>query len=304
MSSLADGGVLSTIITIESMRGAEINAPLEGSLLVFSALQAQIFGAGNMVPFYLWGEYLFRRKWAFDTPGARRVQLRRPAVSIPIIAALFHAPLLAAYLSPGLAVRHTWLFVWQPFPVWITIAYRLFAVPRKEEDEILDNGDMPTIRATMGALIVLATGTWIRTVYESTRVVHFWRVLDPLQRIWPSPENIVDVLMPNTLHTVTKCFYRFKPDLTIAQQRIDEAAVFLAVLWWLVLLYRDLFRVGYVGKRMGWAAMSFVVVALLGVATVVVGPAATLGLGWLIREHLLASAAERGKQESEGDKNE
>lgn len=168
---------------------------------------------------------------------------------------------------PGaLVTRQSILYVWQLYPLWLSIAQRLisrlFFVDTVVEDKVFNTQkDLPVMRRYVGGASLLAAAVWWWSL--------FFTPGGGLREVF------VPVALPRNMGGLMEFAGQFL--------RWDEVFSLGSHLVWLAYLFWDLRVAGML--REGWLK-----VVGLGVASVFVfGPGATIGLGWLWREHILAT---------------
>ncbi|SPQ25384.1 76920dad-2e05-476e-8657-376aa0d4bde4 [Thermothielavioides terrestris] len=281
ISFLADLAVLLTIWLLESTRRANLFTPMQ--LPNLFALLGQGLGIGVVAPVYCFLHYVLTPVEKFSALDQRLTNLRWSRAVLPAVAAAFAAPFCATVFWPagdqpisggsgggggGLLARQRWLFVWQLYPVWLALA--LWAGSRLSRDTMRDDKvyrplrDLPVLRASVGAASVCAAGVW------------WWVCLGGGEAYGYGVRKVfVPAAVPRHLGSLTEFTREFL--------KWDEVFGFGSHLVWLAYLFGDLAEAGML--REGWlTAVGLGLVSLLAV-----GPGATLGLGWLWREHILAT---------------
>jgi hypothetical protein len=175
----------------------------------------------------------------------------------------FLVPLYGAYLHPDLLARQFWLFVWQLYPMWVAGALFLFSrvfADTVEQDKIdAPKRDLPHVRFAVGISVLISAGAWVAATLLG-------------------PYSLKGLFLPATIPKNTTNLN----DAAVQFLRIDELAIFGSALLWLGYLFGDMKRAG---MDVGWLRL-----LLYGPASVLtVGPGATLGMGWLWREDILAN---------------
>ena len=159
--------------------------------------------------------------------------------------------------------RHMWNWIWQLFPLYISIlqfVLKKTVMPDTVHKDKLDQTerDIPTITYTIGSLCALASTVWWYTLYSA-------------------PYSLKTIFIPNLAPGQTGEEY-----IRMFLQ-VDELCVMAACFLWLLYLYGDL-------KKVDMMADSWISILLKGVASLVaLGPGVTVGFGWLYRERLLAT---------------
>jgi hypothetical protein len=147
--------------------------------------------------------------------------------------------------------------VWLAVAIWVIS--RLFFRDTTATDKIYHTQkDLPVMRLYVGTASALAAGVW------------WWAWVGCGLR-----EAFVPVALPRSMPSLEAVAGQFL--------RWDEVFGMGSHLVWLGYLFWDLRVAGML--REGWVR----VVAVGLVSLVLVGPGATLGMGWLFREHVLAT---------------
>lgn len=168
--------------------------------------------------------------------------------------------------APPSPARQLFLFLFQPFPVYLSAA--LYLISRLWRDTTATDKlyrterDLPTLRRSVGLASLAAAAVWV------------WAA-------WLSPHGVLATFAPSAWPARSRM-----PDLTAFSAELfrwDEVFGLGAHLVWLGYLYWDLAHAGMLPE--GWLR-----VMGIGLASVLaVGPGATIGLGWLWREQILAT---------------
>jgi hypothetical protein len=224
----------------------------------------QTYGAGVLVPIYFFAHYVQSPIENFRARDMRLTDMSYTASVLPVLVLAHYVPNFGSFL-PTLApqTRHVWNWIWQPFPVYVSVLQNMLkytVMPNTVQKDRIDNPqrDLPTIHYTIGSLCALSAGTWWYTLYASSY----------------SPAAL------------------FIPDLSPGQSgdayvrmflQLDEIFSMGACFLWLLYLYGDM-------KRAGMMEDSWIGIMAKGIASLIaLGPGVTVGLGWLYRERLLAT---------------
>lgn len=218
---------------------------------------------GVMSPLYFYLHYVLSPIEKFSSTDHRLTRLNYTIAVLPAVLGSFLLPLCGAFFWPTLAERQSWLFVWQLYPVYLSVY--LFAMSKLFPDTVdVDKytnpkRDLPIIQMYMGFSIVLVSSVWI------------WS--------WASgPYSLLDIYTPTAIPKTTSNLTDFIRDFL----RYDQIFAFSPGLLWLVYLFWDL-------KHAGMVEVSWGRILLSGIgAMVALGPGATLGIGWLWRERVIA----------------
>ncbi|KAL2132247.1 hypothetical protein VTI74DRAFT_4042 [Chaetomium olivicolor] len=263
ISFLTDGTVILNIWIFESVRRANMLTLMQWPALF--ALAGQVLGLGLVSPFYCLLHYVLSPIEKFRSLDLRLTNTRYSYASLPAVLLTFLLPFYLSVHWPGaLATRQQFLYMWQLYPVWMSIA--LWAGSKMRRDTMTEDklcrteADIRVMRWYVGGASVLGAVVW------------WWAA-------WFGEGGVKAVFVPGGLPRRFGTLTEFTGDFL----RWDEVFSFAAHLLWLGYLFWDLRVAGML--REGW--LSVVMMGL--VSLVVVGPGATVGLGWLWREHILAT---------------
>lgn len=279
MTFLTDLGILYSVLLIESARRANIMTlsyayvelrchHIVSALTTYRPLilgyNMQFYGIGVLMALWCLVHYAQTPIEKFRARDMRLTSIAYTASVLPVILLTHYLPNLVSFttwIDPS--IRHAANWIWQPFPVWITILQFLLkktVMPDTVQEDRLNNvyRDLPTIKYTVYSLCAISTATWWYTLYQSP-------------------------FSPATL---------FVPDITALETGDDFIRTFLqfdqifsmgACMLWLLYLFGDL-------KRAGMMDASWPSIVGRGLATIVLaGPGVAFGLGWWWREQLLAT---------------
>jgi hypothetical protein len=224
----------------------------------------QFFGVGVLMAVYSFIHYIQSPVENFRARDLRLTDMSYTASVLPVMILGHYIPLYCSFL-PDIdpQTRHMWNWIWQPFPVYVSILQfvlkRTVMSDTVREDRINNpSRDLPTIRYTIGTLCAISAATWWYTLYAAP---FSWATL-----------FIPNIALNQTGDEYIRMFLQF-----------DQIFAIGACFLWLMYLYGDM-------KTAGMMEDSWVSIVLKGAASlVVIGPGATVGLGWLYRERLLAT---------------
>ena len=244
---------------------------------LFTAL-GQILGIGLVSTLYCFLHYIFSpidNNNFSPTPAddQRLTRTRRISyASLPAVLLAYLVPFYMMLVWPDLPARQAVLFVWQLHPLWLagvlwvlsSFVFKGTTTPAMDKGDRTQQEDLLTVRVLyVGTAGVLGAGVW----WWSLAVYGFREVFVPAG---------LPVSMAGDLTGYTGLFLRW-----------DQVFGAGAHLVWLAYLFGDLKAAGML--REGW----FRVVGLGLLSVLVVGPGATVGLGWLFREYILATRRHR-----------
>ncbi|KAL2015409.1 hypothetical protein VTK56DRAFT_5533 [Thermocarpiscus australiensis] len=272
ISFLTDGTVLLTIWMFESVRRANLLTIMQWPNLF--ALLGQLLGLGVAGPLYCFLHYVLSPLENFSALDQRLTRLRWARAALPAVLLGYTLPCYLTLLWPAPAgappqqttTRQLFLFVWQLYPLYVALALwavsRLFRDTTPTDKLYRTRRDLPVMRWYVGAASALSAAVWL------------WA--------WAAGPGygIRGVFVPGA---VPRDVLPSLTEFTRQFLRWDELFGFGSHLLWLAYLFWDLRSAGML--REGWLR----VVVMGIVSLLLVGPGATLGLGWLFREHILAT---------------
>lgn len=173
-------------------------------------------------------------------------------------------PLVGQFFAPTMEARHTWNWVWQVFPLTISLMQRLLAwtvVPNTVNEDRYTQPlrDLPAIFWQIGISAVASAAVWIYTV---TQV----------------PFSLTELFIPTEFDISGNNFV-----MAIRQiLQWDWLIIFSACFIWLAYSFWDLKAAGMV--KQSWLTLF----AGCAASFATVGPGATFAAGWSYREYCLA----------------
>lgn len=228
-----------------------------------------MLGIGVVGPLYYFFHYVFSPVDIYMASDARLTSLAYTRTVLPAMALMYYVPHFMADFAASPVTRMKWNWFWQMFPVWVMAVQYLakwtgLSADTEQHDRIHNPvRDVPWLRATIGLMATLSAGVWIYTLRNT-------------------PVSLVEMFVP-TLNAPSELI----PFLRNFVQ-FDHIFCFSSSLIWLALLIHDL-------KVAGMTKASWFSIVSIGVSvTVVAGPAAAVGLGWLWRENILATRRHKG----------
>jgi hypothetical protein len=225
----------------------------------------QVLGGGQIIPFYLFLQYVFLPPGKYTLRASRLVPTRYAKTLLPALVFGFIVPTLG-FLWPtaALETKQAWNFAWQFFPVWISLFHELFARCFKDapgEERVRDvASDLVWLRGTYEFLFLLSAGTYLYVFFVSP--IPFSKIF--FDGIWDYGKE------PLSLAEGAGLFLRW-----------DEIFVFLGSAVWILLCFKDLKAEGR--TDVSWVKLFTV---LLGTG-VFFGPGACMAVMCAWREEVL-----------------
>ncbi|KAH6855970.1 hypothetical protein B0I37DRAFT_395815 [Chaetomium sp. MPI-CAGE-AT-0009] len=251
ISFLTDGTILVTIWIFESARRANMITPLQFPALYITL--GQLFGIGLAAPLYTFIHYTLSPIENFSALDQRLTRTRVTYAALPAVLLAYLLPAYAMLSWPDLPTRQALLYVWQLYPAWLALA--LWAIGRVCFKDEMETDKVYRTQRDLPVMRWYVGGLGLVGV-------GLWEVFGPVGL----PRDMGD------FGGFTGQFLRW-----------DEVFGLGSLLVWLAYLFWDLRAAGML--REGWLR----VVGLGLVSVLVVGPGATIGMGWLFREHILAT---------------
>ncbi|KAK3988377.1 hypothetical protein QBC44DRAFT_101898 [Cladorrhinum sp. PSN332] len=267
LTFITEGTNLLLIWTFESARRANNNG---FNILQFPnlfTLIGQLLGIGVLSPLWCFLQYVFSPMEKYAARDQRLTRTRWSFASLPAILVAFLLPFYGFILSPDLETRQHLLFIWQLYPVYLSVT--LFILSRFFKDNSNDSltnteKDLPVVKFYIGASSLLGAAWWISNTWLGAGII----------------ENFIPTdIPPRAFNAGTLTFQ----DFLVQFMRWDGVFAFGSHLLWMAYQFWDLKTAGMLEE--GWLR----VVGLMLAGVPVVGPGASLGMAWLFRENILAT---------------
>jgi hypothetical protein len=230
----------------------------------------QLGGIGVVSPLYYFLYYMSTPIEKLQASDMRLGKMNYALVLLPTLILTYYIPGYSMFYWPTLAGRESWLFLWQMFPVWISLITMFLSslIPDTTFTDRFEapTRDLPVVRYTVGSLAAASSFVWLVTCMNA-----FMR------------GGILAVFIPQNLPSQTTDFAAFTREFL----KFDEIFLFGNTFLWLTYLFWDLKHAGMLQKS--WIQL---LTYLVG-SVLLLGPGATAGLGWLWREHILAGKRHR-----------
>jgi hypothetical protein len=224
----------------------------------------QFFGAGVLMALYCFVHYVQSPVENLLAKNMRLTDMGYTASVLPVLTLAHYIPHFGSFMTlTDPQTRHIWAWIWQPFPVYISILQFLLkkiVMPDTAQKGHAGNSnrDLSTIRFTIRSLCALSAVTW-------------WYTLHTVPCSW-AKLFIPSIAAGQTGDEYIRMF-----------MQLDEIFAMSACFLWLLYLYGDMKRVGIMDDS--WIN----IVSKGTILLVTLGPGATVGFGWLYRETLLSN---------------
>ncbi|KAF1961032.1 hypothetical protein CC80DRAFT_465490 [Byssothecium circinans] len=249
---MSDIGVIYTIFALEGLRVGIKGGPVWYPA-VFMTI-AQLGGGGVFVPIYYFCNIIFGLPKQHVNAAEKKIDIAGAWVFLVGILIFHNVPLAGMMLAPTFEERHCWTWLWQLYPLRITIFYYVVIGLRKITPLPTFNiaGYQKNLRLIMAPLILSPAIMWIYTLIQCPY---------PFPTVfWPQP------LSDPNAYTVDSWGERMRRTLVFDQLFVGGSTF----LW------------------LAWSAKDVKGLATFGVACAVllvaVGPGATIGIMWCLRE--------------------
>lgn len=245
---------------------------------VVFGLAFQRFGIGVVGPIWFFLHYISCPLSDYAGLDWRLVNVAAAKTALPAILATTTLPTLAMYFDPNFHRRLAINAVWQAFPLSTTVIHyilRKTAIADTTKHDRIYNvyADLPSIRFAIKVLAGISglTFNWVRCTSHV-----------PISRIFFPNWALIETLLRSAPASLD-----FVPAMSTFLQ-VDETVCFIGAFFWMALLFYDLKEAEMIGTS--WYRLALC--ACLG--TFVAGPGATVSLGWLWREEILAVKKAKG----------
>jgi hypothetical protein len=130
----------------------------------------QFFGIGVLMAIYCFVHYIQSPIEKFRARDARLTDMGYTASVLPVLILTHYIPTYGSYLtSIDPRTRHMWNWIWQPFPIYISVSQfvlKKVIMPNTSQKDRRENGnrDLPTIHYTIGSLCALSAAAWYASI--------------------------------------------------------------------------------------------------------------------------------------------
>lgn len=149
----------------------------------------QFYGIGVLMALYCFIHYVQAPIEGFRARDMRLTNMSYTASVLPVLLAAHYIPnylAFSSYLDPE--TRHKWEWIWQIFPVVVSVSQFVLKktiMPDTEPKDRVHNvtADLRTINVTILSLCALSAGTWIYTFAKApfSMLTLFWPNVDATQ---------------------------------------------------------------------------------------------------------------------------
>jgi hypothetical protein len=223
-----------------------------------------LLGIGVVCPIYYFLHYVTTPIEKFKMTDMRLTRLNYSKAILPVLVLVYYLPAYAMFQGPTLSAREKSLFFWQLSPIWISLTGLLVSsfIPNTVREDRMNSPkrDLGVMRYTIGGLALHSAIVWIGL-------------------IWFGPYSFYDLFVPSKAPIQSSELVPFIRDFL----KVDEISLVSVSLLWLAYSFWDI-------KYAGMVQTSWTQIVLYGAASIaVVGPGATVGLGWLWREDIITN---------------
>ena len=230
---------------------------------------ASFRGVGVIIPLYYFIHYVTSPVANFNAADKRLTDIAYTMSVLPVMLVGFYMPYFLAYLAPSLDLRHTGIWLWHMFPIWVSLAQWILArtvMPNSMQYDRIHRvtRDLWAIRVTIGTLAVLSGITYLYSVLSGPFTL---RML-----FLPTGDEL------DTFQGAVQDFLKW-----------DQIFFAASSILWIAYMFADLNDAGMVAQN--W----LIILGILSTVSLAFGTGATTALGWLWREEILVSRVKKRK---------
>lgn len=225
-------------------------------------------GIGAIKSLYYFLHYITTPIAKFKAADMRLTDLSYTLSILPVMILSYYVPYLVSYLAPKPTTRHAAMWLWYPFPLWVSLGQWLLRrtiMPNTVRHDRIHGvtRDIWPIRITVGMLAILSGAIWLYTLISA-------------------PFSLTALFLPSR-----EGLQSFAGSI---QELLKWDHLYFAgsSLLWIVYVFWDLKKAGMV--QQSWA----VILSGLAAVTMLFGPGAATAAGWLWREEVLATRRHKG----------
>jgi hypothetical protein len=223
----------------------------------------QTGGIGLTGGLYFFCLYVLTPISSLRIPDNRKGDSRYTVSILPLLILFSIVPLYQSYYAESLQTRHWYMWAWQMFPLYVSLAQNfsawiLSSGVSSDQGEDAAN-DATAVKVTVGSMALLSSCIWIYTLYSSPYSIQ--QMFVPDYFLTPVPNEFVEQ---------ARHFLKW-----------DQVCGSGSSLLWLLYSFSDLKRANMTSRS--WLVALFAVAGL----TVCLGPGAAFAIGWLWREQIL-----------------
>ena len=230
---------------------------------------ASFRGIGVIIPLYYFIHYVTSPVASFNAADKRLTDIAYTMSVLPVMLIGFYMPYFLAFLAPGLDLRHTGIWLWHMFPIWVSLAQWILArnvMPNSIQYDRINRvtRDLWAIRVTIGTLAVLSGITYLYSVLSA-------------------PFTLRTIFLPtgDKLDTFQGAVQEFL--------KWDQIFFAASSILWIAYMFADLNDAGMVAPN--W----LFILGILSTVSLAFGTGAATALGWLWREEILVSRGKKRK---------
>ncbi|KAK4226705.1 hypothetical protein QBC38DRAFT_479749 [Podospora fimiseda] len=224
------------------------------------ALLGQLLGIGVLSPLWCFLQYTFSGKQQEVT------KTRWTLASFPAVILAFLLPFYGVLFVPDLEMRQKLLFVWQLYPIYLSVA--LFIFSRLFKDSNDKQRDFTVKKIYIGMASLMGAALWVSNAWFGSGI----------------KETFIPTDIPSTGVVEGRLDFL---GFIVQFMRWDGVFSFGSHLLWMAYQFWDLKAEGLLEE--GW----FKVVGLMLLGVPVVGPGASVGMAWLFRENILVTRGQK-----------
>jgi hypothetical protein len=247
--------------------------------LLFGPLSLR-YGISSIIPMHFFLHYIQSPLSKFAAFDQRLINVAAARTALPAFILACVLPMLWMYFAPPEELSRRWNInnadIWPLFPMWVSITHYIlntFCVKDTTKEDRIHNtsADLPYIRFAVRALAVVSA-----IIFNCVR--------------WQQSQSSCSLLQifSTTAFETSDLLSGMNFLSSLSTQTTQLCPVLLAAFIWLALLFKDLREAEML--RTVWVRL--IACAIFG--TLICGPGATVAMGWLCREEVLASRRARG----------
>jgi hypothetical protein len=223
----------------------------------------QTGGIGLTGGIYFFWLYVLTPISSLRVPENRKGNSHYTVTILPLLILFSIIPLYQSYYAESLQTRHWYMWAWQMFPLYISLAQNfsawIFSSGVSSDQGEDASNDATAVKVTVGSMALLSACIWIYTLSSSPYSIQ--QMFVPDYFLTPVPNDFVEQ---------ARHFLKW-----------DQVCGSGSSLLWLFYSFSDLKRANMTSRS--WLVALFTVAGL----TVCFGPGAAFAISWLWREKTL-----------------